>query len=59
MGEHLLRRSFGAGRVLRRTSMVTERAYRVRNMASSAAANLPPTTKTSLSVKNPPSHVAQ
>ena len=42
-----------------RTSTVTLDAYLVRNTDSSAAANPPPTTSTSLRVKNSPSQVAQ
>lgn len=42
-----------------RMRMVTWRAYLVRKTLSSAAAKPPPTTKTSLSVKNSPSQVAQ
>ena len=42
-----------------RIRMVTWRAYLVRKTLSSAAAKPPPTTKTSLPVKNSPSQVAQ
>ena len=42
-----------------RIRIVTWRAYFVRNTLSSAAANPPPITKTSLPVKNSPSQVAQ